>query len=203
MARCSAWDAVVPWKWLSWGQPPDLRGERHRHRRPWQRGHHTHAGYQIDATQRLLWIGEHRKIKTLLRFFRWFGPAPEPRPARYVALPESDRQRLAPRCMCSTLPHHDVLQQGDRRGARQRGQNAQGEGLDPMLTKTRWLLLKRPENSRQTGDAGRLLRYNLKSVRSYLLKEEFQFFWQYRSAYWAGKFLDRWCTQRCTRRSSR
>ncbi|MBK7727059.1 MAG: transposase [Gammaproteobacteria bacterium] len=31
-----------------------------------------------------------------------------------------------------------------------------------------------------------LLRCNLKSVRSYLLKEEFQFFWQYRSAYVAG-----------------
>ena len=30
--------------------------------------------YQIDPTRkRLLWIGEHRRAKTLLRFFRWFG----------------------------------------------------------------------------------------------------------------------------------
>ena len=30
--------------------------------------------YQIDAThKRLLWIGQHRRAKTLLRFFRWFG----------------------------------------------------------------------------------------------------------------------------------
>ena len=38
-----------------------------------------------------------------------------------------------------------------------------------------------------------VLRYHLKSVRAYLLKEEFQYFWGYDSATWAGKFLDRWC----------
>ena len=32
-------------------------------------------------------------------------------------------------------------------------------------------------------------------MRSYLLKEDFQFFWGYRSPYWAGRFLDRWCTR--------
>ena len=40
-----------------------------------------------------------------------------------------------------------------------------------------------------------LLSYNLKSVRAYLLKEEFNFFWEYISPYWAGKFLDIWCTK--------
>ena len=40
-----------------------------------------------------------------------------------------------------------------------------------------------------------LLRCNLKAVRTYLLKEDFQFFWDYRSPSWAGKFLDRWCTR--------
>jgi transposase len=30
--------------------------------------------YQIDPTRkRLLWIGQHRRAKTLLQFFRWFG----------------------------------------------------------------------------------------------------------------------------------
>lgn len=33
----------------------------------------------------------------------------------------------------------------------------------------------------------------IRSVRSCLLKEDFQFFWGYRSPYWAGCFLDRWC----------
>ena len=32
-------------------------------------------------------------------------------------------------------------------------------------------------------------------MRAYLLKEEFQLFWNYVSPYWASKFLDRWCTR--------
>ena len=36
-------------------------------------------------------------------------------------------------------------------------------------------------------------RYNLKTVRAYLLKEAFQQFWDYTSPSWAGKFLDEWC----------
>ncbi|WP_419634088.1 hypothetical protein [Thiolapillus sp.] len=32
-------------------------------------------------------------------------------------------------------------------------------------------------------------------MRAYLLKEAFQFFWGYVSPYWAGQFLDRWCTK--------
>ncbi|OQX09195.1 MAG: ISL3 family transposase, partial [Desulfobulbaceae bacterium A2] len=40
-----------------------------------------------------------------------------------------------------------------------------------------------------------LLAYNLKAVRAYLLKEDFQRFWGYSSPAWAGKFLDQWCTR--------
>ena len=40
-----------------------------------------------------------------------------------------------------------------------------------------------------------LLRYNLKSVRVYLLREDFQPFRDYLSPTWAGKFLDEWCNQ--------
>ena len=43
--------------------------------------------------------------------------------------------------------------------------------------------------------ATRLLQYNLKTVRAYLLKEDFQRFWDYNSPTWAGKFLDDWCGQ--------
>jgi transposase len=46
----------------------------------------------------------------------------------------------------------------------------------------------------QKGRLKELLRYNLKSVRAYLLKEDFQQLWTYQSATWAGKFLDAWCT---------
>jgi len=42
---------------------------------------------------------------------------------------------------------------------------------------------------------GDLLKCNLKTVRAYLLKEDFQRFWQYIFPAWAGKFLDQWCTR--------
>ena len=62
-----------------------------------------------------------------------------------------------------------------------------------MLTKTRWLLPKRPEKptDKQETKLVDLSRYNLRSIRSYLLKEAFQLFRSYTSPYWAGQFLDK------------
>ncbi len=36
------------------------------------------------------------------------------------------------------------------------------------------------------------MRYDLKSVRAYLLKESFQGLWEFTSAKWAGCYLDGW-----------
>ena len=47
----------------------------------------------------------------------------------------------------------------------------------------------------QTVKLTELLKYNLQSVRSHLLREDFQRFWEYVSPTWAGKFLDQWCTR--------
>jgi hypothetical protein len=58
------------------------------------------------------------------------------------------------------------------------------QGRAPVLTRTRWLLLKNADN-RTEGEWARLIdlvRHNLKTVRSFLLREEFQFFWTYKSA---------------------
>jgi transposase len=71
------------------------------------------------------------------------------------------------------------------------------KGYEPVLKHTRWLLLKRPDNlsAKQEPKLAELLQYNLRSVRAYLLKEDFQFFWSYVSPDWASQFLDRWCTR--------
>src|SRR5712675_958896 len=71
------------------------------------------------------------------------------------------------------------------------------EGRLPVLTKSCWLLLKREENltEEQRFRLRDLLRYNVKTVRTYLLKEAFQQLWDYSSPAWAGKFLDEWCRQ--------
>jgi transposase len=69
-------------------------------------------------------------------------------------------------------------------------------GYEPVLMKARLLLLKRTENltEQQAIRLSDLVHYNLKSVRSYLLKEEFQLFSLYKTPHWTGSFLDKWCT---------
>jgi transposase len=68
------------------------------------------------------------------------------------------------------------------------------DGFEPVLKNSRWCLLKRPENrtDKQTVKLRELLKYNLRSVRAHLLREDFQRFWEYKTASWAGKFLDEW-----------
>ena len=71
------------------------------------------------------------------------------------------------------------------------------DGYEEILKHSRWCLLKRPVNmtDKQTVKLSELLKYNLRSVRAYLLKEDFDRFWEYVSPVWAGKFLDQWCTR--------
>ena len=70
-------------------------------------------------------------------------------------------------------------------------------GRQPLLTKARWLLLKRRENQtrEQRARLRELVQHNLRAVRAMLLREWFDDFWHYRSVDWAGAFLDEWCVQ--------
>jgi transposase len=69
------------------------------------------------------------------------------------------------------------------------------EGYDAVLIKSRWCFLKRKENltDAQGLKLSQLLKMNLRTVRAYLLKEDFQRFWDYTYPAWAEKFLLRWC----------
>jgi len=171
----------------------------------WQKGHrYVTWVYQIDAhCKRLLWIGEKRTVKTLLRCFRWLGKE-RSQGLRFIC---SDRWKPYLKVIAKKAGQavhvldrfHIMAHLGkaidEVRAQEVRELKAQGE--EPVLTKTRWLLLKRPERltEKQHGRLAELLRHNLKTVRSYLLKEDFQFFWNYTSPYWAGRFLDQWCTR--------
>ena len=68
----------------------------------------------------------------------------------------------------------------------------EGDGYEPVLKRSRWCFLKRPENftDKQTVKLSELLKYNLTTVRAYLLREEFQRLWEYESGWWAGMFPD-------------
>lgn len=171
----------------------------------WQRGHkYLTLVYQIDADcRRLLWIGRERKAKTLLAFFRWLGKE-RTQELRYVC---SDMWKPYLKVIAKKAGHalhildrFHIMAQLNKAIDEVRAQETRKlkqEGYEPILTKMRWLLLKRPENltAKQAPKLAELLRYNLKSVRSYLLKEEFQLFWSYKSPFWAGQFLDKWCTK--------
>ena len=61
------------------------------------------------------------------------------------------------------------------------------KGLEPVLKGSRWWFLKRAVNltEKQVEKLAHVVRYNLRTVRSYLLKEEFHFFWDYISRHGA------------------
>jgi transposase len=174
----------------------------------WSKGHkYLTLVYQLDeGRKRLLWIGRERKVKTLLGFFRWLGKA-RSHSLRFIC---SDMWKPYLKVVAKkagqaihVLDRFHIMSHLSKAIDEIRANEAReikAMGRVPILTHTRWLLLKRPENltGKQEIRLAELLRHNLRSVRAYLLKEDFQFFWYYESAYWAGVFLDRWCT-RCLR----
>ncbi len=171
----------------------------------WHKGHkYLTLVYQINAENvRLLWIGKDRTVKTLLRFFRFLG--------------KERSKKLIFICSDMWKPYLKVIKKKasqaihvlDRfhvvaninkaidkvRAEEYRKMNS--DGYEPVLKNARWCLLKRKENltEKQEIKLNDLLQYNLKSVRSYLLKEDLDGLWSYTSPAWAGKFLDRWCTR--------
>lgn len=157
--------------------------------------------YQIDRQRRrLLWVGKDRKEDTLRKFFDQLGAA-----LNQLEFVASDmwkpyRNVIAERAPAALhiLDRFHIMSNFGKAINKVRAQEAReltSQGYEPVLKGSRYLLLKRPENltDKQEVKLAALLRYNLKAVRAYLLKEEFQFFWTYLSPAWAGKFLDRWC----------
>jgi transposase len=171
----------------------------------WQRGHHyLTLVYQIDAgAKRLLWVALDRTEESLRGFFRTL----------------SDEAKASIRYLCSDMwkPYLNVLAQEistavhvlDRFHIMQAMNKAIDEvraeearrlkrdGYMPVLKHARWCLLKRRDNltRKQTVKLAELVKYNLRSVKSYLLREDFQQFWTYQYSGWARRFLREWCTR--------
>ena len=171
----------------------------------WHRGHkYLTVVYQIDGhCRRLLWVGKERTTETLESFFRGFGFCRTLRLA-YIC---SDMwkpyltviARWAPRAV-HVLDRYHIVAKLNKAIDEVRADEARRmtrDGYEPILKNSRWPLLKKPENltEHQSEKLADLLQYNLKTIRAYLLKEEFQLLWDYVSPTWAGKFLDRWCTK--------
>ncbi len=170
----------------------------------WQRGHkYLTLVYQIDAQlRRLLWVGQDRAEESLRGFFREL-PASACRGLRYVC---SDMWKpyltVLGECVghaVHVLDRFHIMQRMNKAIDEVRAEEARRlkQEDDDVLKHARWCLLKRPENltERQAVKLSELLKCNLKAVRSYLMKQDFQRFWEYKSATWAGKFLGEWCTR--------
>ena len=158
--------------------------------------------YQIEADcVRLLWVGKERTKQSFEKFFTLIGQ----QLAGKVEFVCSDMWRpyldvIARRCpqALNILDRFHIVAKLNKALDEVRAGEARRmvrEGYEPVLKNKRWCLLKRPENltDKQNVSLRELLAYNLKSVRAYLLKEEFQLFWEYNSPAWAAKFLDAWC----------
>jgi len=171
----------------------------------WQRGHHyLTLVYQIDeGCKRLLWVTRERTEGSLRGFFTMLKE--EARASiRFVT---SDMWRPYLNVIAERIGHavhvldrfhvmkkmNEAIDEVRRAEARQ----LKEDGYEPVLKHARWCLLKRPENltDAQTVTLAELLRYNLRSVRAHLLREDFQRFWEYTSPHWAGRFLDQWCVR--------
>ena len=171
----------------------------------WKKGHkYQTVVYQIDqGCKRLLWVGADRTEETLRRFFRFLGTersgllqfvCSDMWQAYIKVIAEQASQAI------HILDRFHIMQKMSKAIDKVRAAEARQlkeDGYEPILKGSRWLLLKRPENltEKQSVKLGELLKYNLRSIRSHLMKEDFQQFWDYVSPAWAGKFLDGWCTR--------
>lgn len=172
----------------------------------WQKGHeYVTAVYQIDPDhQRLLWIGQERRERTLRGFFSAME-LESPGFCQRIRVVCSDMWRAYRNVIRERIGHavhvldrFHIMQHFGKALDQIRAEEARrlhSRGQQPLLKRTRWCLLKRPEHlsDPQRARLGDLLRLNLRTTRAYLLKEQFQLFWQYRSAFWAGRFLETWC----------
>jgi transposase len=167
------------------------------------RGHkYLTVVYQIDKScRRLLWVGQERTKETLKQFFSGFGKKNTAR-LRFICSdmwqPYLDVIAEKAANAIHLLDRFHIVANMNKALDKVRAEEARqlvADGYEPVLKHSRWCLVKRKENlsNNQEVKLRDLIRYNLKSVRAYLLKEDFDGLWQYVSPSWAGKFLDRWC----------
>jgi len=157
--------------------------------------------YQIDhGCRRLLHIARDRRATSFQSFFDMLGEE-RTKAIRFVASDMWKAFLKVVRARCSDALHvldrfhvMQLMSKAIDKTRRDEVRALRAAGRQPVLTKTRWLLLKRRKNLTR-GQRGRLrdlLAINLRSVRAYLLKEDFQRFWRYRSLASATRFLEDW-----------
>jgi len=170
----------------------------------WKGQSYVTVVYQIDkGVRRLLWVARERTEESLSEFFDILGETG----TRAIRFAVSDMWKPYLTVIAERVGHaihvldrfHVAKKLGeavDKVRATEAKEMA-SKGFEAVLKHSRWCFLKREEN---LTEAQRLkltdvLQYDLRSVRAFLLKESFDTFWAYKSALWAGWFLNKWCTR--------
>lgn len=170
----------------------------------WGKGKCATVVYQIDnGKKRLLYVVEKRTKDAIDSFFKWFGPERSMKinfvcTDMWKAFLTSVKEH-APKALNILDRFHIVkkINEAIDKVRNEETKSLKSKGKDVTLKNSRWALLKREENltEKQASKLNDLLKLNLKTVRAYLLKEEFDYFWQYTSKTWAGKFLKAWTSK--------
>ena len=158
--------------------------------------------YQLCGdVRRLLFVGPGRESASLSVFFEemgapWCGQIAHVCTDMWQAYLKAIKKHL-PDAVHILDRFHIVklLNEAVDKVRRQEAAKLRKEGMD-LLKGLKYVFLKRPENL--TPNQHELLQAIMSkgwlcSVRAYLWKEKFQLFWQYKSPYWARRYLCRWC----------
>lgn len=162
--------------------------------------------YQLDSgSRRLLHVSRGRSVRSLLEFFRMLKNAKVDyvNTIKFVC---SDMWRAYLKVIAKKLPqalhildrYHIVANLGkalDQVRAEE-ARTLKEQGWD-VLKHSRWLLLRRRKRltGKQRFKLHQILRWDLRTVRAYILVEGLQAMWKYRSPTYAGRFMDAWCRQ--------
>jgi len=161
--------------------------------------HVYHTNVYDLSTKRLLWSGEGRSEKTLEDFFAWFGAEKAAKLqgiccdmwAPYVEVIKThasqatlvfDRFHVVSKLLLAV----DKVRTAEHKAIRAR--------YPKLLAKARYIFLKNPENLTdwERVRLRDLERWNLRTVRAYLLKSMFNRLWSFKRKAWARRFLERW-----------
>ena len=175
------------------------------------KGHHyATLVYQLDdGNKRLLGIEEGHKAEALERFFDKFneGTEGDEQRSKKIKFVCSDMwkaylQTIGKYCTkaLNILDRFHVkshLTDAVNETRKEDVAKLKKSGREPILKKSKYIFLKNPENltDTQAEKLSELMKCNLRVIRAYLMKEDFERFWEYKSAYWAGRFLDDWCVR--------
>lgn len=171
----------------------------------YRRGHkYLTLVYQIDANcRRLLYVARDRTEESLRGFFSTI-PKKSIEGLKYICTDMWRQYMNVIAEQASKAVHifdrfHVMKKLNDKinKVRAEEARQLKSQGKEEVLKHSRWCLLKRPENltSKQAVKLSELVKLNLRCVRAYLMREDFQRFWDYVKPTWAGRFLDQWCTR--------